>query len=157
MDGITIRPAEEGDLTRLLALFADYHNDLRAFGMPYTLRPEGLQEVLAARLHSKMFRFLVCCKDGAVCGFLIASVLRISREYACGDSAFMGYINELYVQPALRGCRLADRMMDEAEAWLRERGATMVEYCCLAGNESARRMCARRDYRTVAETLGKNL
>lgn len=157
MEEIIIRPAEEGDLDRLCALFEDYHADLHAFGMPYTLRPAGLREVLAARLHSKLFRFLVCCKDGAACGFLIASVLRISREYACGDSAFMGYINELYVQPALRGNRLADRMMDEAEAWLRARGATMVEYCCLAGNESARRMCARRNYRTVAQTLGKNL
>ena len=96
MSGFTLRPAQEGDLPALLALYRDYHKELESFGMPYALREEELERVLRLRVRSRLILTeLALDGDGAQAGFVFCSILRLANEYLCQGSASVGYLNDL--------------------------------------------------------------
>lgn len=153
-----IREASPEDLDTLVALYQDYFTDLKACGMNFDLRAENLPRVLQARIRSHLLLAAVAeAEDGTVAGFVFASILRLGAEYSCGGAASVGYINELYVTPAVRRQGLSRRLADFGEDWLRGQGVTAVQAQVLAGNSAAHTMWQARGMAPVGTLYEKKL
>ena len=73
-------------------------------------REEELERVLPLRIRSRLILTeLALDGDGAPVGFVFCSILRLANEYLCQGSASVGYLNDLYVSPALRRKGRSDR------------------------------------------------
>ena len=68
-----------------------------------------------------------------------------------------GYINNLYVEPARRGCGLSDEMLLYAENWFRERGVTRLRLTVTATNVAACKLYERMGYATQRFEMEKEL
>ena len=158
MSGFSLRPAQEGDLPALLALYRDYHKELESFGMPYALREEELERVLRLRIRSRLILTeLALDGDGAPAGFVFCSILRLANEYLCQGSASVGYLNDLYVSPALRRRGAARALTARAEDWLREQGVPTIQLQVLRGNPATRTYWEGVGMRAVGTLYDKNL
>jgi ribosomal protein S18 acetylase RimI-like enzyme len=58
-----------------------------------------------------------------------------------------GVVRDLYVVPARRGEGVGSRLLDHAEATLRDRGVEVIAVEALAANDAAARLYERRGYR----------
>ena len=158
MSGFTLRPAQEGDLPALLALYRDYHKELEGFGMPYALREEELERVLRLRIRSRLILTeLALDGGGAPAGFVFCSILRLGNEDWCQGSASVGDLNDLYVSPALRRRGAARALTARAEEWLREQGVPTLQLQVLRGNPAARAYWEGVGMRPVGMLYDKNL
>lgn len=158
MKGWTLREAEEADLPALLELQRDYHRELREFGMPYELRPQGLEEALRLRIRSRLiFTAVAQGEDGSLGGFVVCSILRLANEYLCGGCGSVGYLNDLYVTPALRRQGLALALTGLAEDWLRQREIPTMQLQVLQNNPAAHRYWQRAGMGPVGTLYDKKL
>lgn len=118
-----IRPAAAEDLPRLLDLYRAYFRGLLERGMNYELNEETLPRVLETRIRSRLILTAVAEDEtGALLGFVFCSILRLSQEFLCRGQGSVGFLNDLYVDPAARRQGLARRLTAYAEDWLRENG-----------------------------------
>ena len=95
--------------------------------------------------------------DGAPAGFVFCSILRLGNEYLCQGSASVGYLNDLYVSPALRRRGAARALTARAEEWLREQGVPTMQLQVLRGNPAARAYWEGVGMRPVGTLYDKNL
>lgn len=153
-----IRAAAEGDLPQLLALYRPYHQELLGLGMNYDLQEEALPRVLEARIRSRLILAAVAeGEGGALQGFVFCSILRLSQEFLCRGQGSVGFLNDLYVDPAARRQGLARRLTAYAEDWLRENGIETLELQVLPGNAEARAYWDRQGMTPVAIWCSKPL
>ena len=158
MSGWTLREATEADLPALLELHQDYHRELQSFGMPYDLKPGGLEEALRLRIRSRLILTAVAQgEDGGLAGFVVCSILRLANEYLCEDCGSVGYLNDLYVIPALRRQGLALKLTGMAEDWLREREIPTMQLQVLQNNPAAHRYWQRVGMGPVGTLYDKKL
>lgn len=153
-----IRPAAAEDLPRLLELYRDYFRGLLDRGMNYELNEETLPRVLETRIRSRLILTAVAEDEtGALLGFVFCSILRLSQEFLCRGQGSVGFLNDLYVDPAARRQGLARRLTAYAEDWLRENGIETLELQVLPGNAEARAYWDRQSMTPVAIWCSKPL
>jgi GNAT superfamily N-acetyltransferase len=147
---LDIRPATERDLDPLYDCWhafatemadVDPYNeladrDLRALQDEY--RREGLADD-----DRRTFVATTDDTDADLAGYVTAQRKPSPPVFARGDRVNVG---ELYVRPPHRGERLADRLLDRAVAWGRERGCERVSLSVNVDNERARAFYERRGY-----------
>ena len=92
--------------------------------------------------HAVTGTLFVAREDDVVVGFVTCSVE--SGGYA--QDVTRGLVENLYVAPDHRDARLGERLLERAEATLRERGCDVVALDVLAENEDARRFYERLGY-----------
>lgn len=145
-----IRTADVSDLSALTQLYLAYSAELQKCGLQYEINVEEVPAVLNARIKSKLFFVGVAQCDGKVEGFIICSIARISREYLCEGSGQVGYVNDVYVSPAMRrtGCAIA--LLDAAKAWLKECGVNALQLEVLSGNTSGKAFWEKIGSREIA-------
>ncbi len=68
-----------------------------------------------------------------------------------------GYINNLYIDSARRGCGLSDELLLYAENWFRERRVTRLRLTVTATNEAACRLYERMGYATQRFEMEKEI
>lgn len=68
-----------------------------------------------------------------------------------------GYINNLYVEPARRGCGLSDELLLYAENWFRERRVSKLRLTVTATNVAACRLYERLGYETQRYEMEKEI
>ena len=158
MSGWTLREATEADLPALLELHQDYHGELHPFAMPYALNPGGLEEALRLRIRPRLILTAVAQgEDGGLAGFVVCSILRLANEYLCEDCGSVGYLNDLYVVPALRRQGLALELTGMAGDWLREREIPTMQLQVLQNNPAAHRYWQRVGMGPVGTLYDKKL
>ena len=158
MSGWTLREATEADLPALLALYQDYHRELQSFGMPYELRQDTLEQVFSLRIRSRLILTAVAQQeDGTLSGFVFCSILRLANEYLCEGCGSVGYLNDLYVIPALRRQGLALELTGMAEDWLRAREIPTMQLQVLQNNPAAHRYWQRAGMGPVGTLYDKKL
>ncbi|MEW6370459.1 MAG: GNAT family N-acetyltransferase [Pseudomonadota bacterium] len=59
------------------------------------------------------------------------------------------HLYQMWVAPECRGCGVAQRLLDTALSWVRERGARFVELDVTVGNSAAARLYQRAGFRAV--------
>ena len=96
-------------------------------------------------------------EDGGLAGFVVCSILRLANEYLCEDCGSVGYLNDLYVVPALRRQGLALKLTGMAEDWLREREIPTMQLQVLQNNPAAHRYWQRVGMGPVGTLYDKKL
>jgi ribosomal protein S18 acetylase RimI-like enzyme len=120
---VLVRVATEADLPALVAMW-------RALGEESTRTPYGPTpfDELSPGGRSVLDEYLVLvADDGAVCGCVLASLVRTD----------VGYVFGLYVRPAARRRGVGRKLLREIAAVLRDRGAAFLLLDVDHGNEQA--------------------
>lgn len=138
----TLRPLTAADeLVRLGPMWARFYDDQRAQGMQMAL-PDDAFDLWVASLKSVLGRFatVIVAERGEPVGFLAARVRR-APPWLGGEA--VGFVSEVWVEPASRGRRLGARLVGAAEEWFRTQSIDRAELQVMAHNEKARALYER--------------
>ncbi len=107
-----------------------YESNFPGFRVDESFRKEYRRDMRrAARDPGEMLYVLE--QDGCACGFIWVAMMTTLVDPR------VGYIKNVYVAPHLRGQGEAERLMQAAEEWVRENGATKVMLDASVVNERA--------------------
>ena len=138
-DAVRIRPATPEDVSVLLGLVAQYWAFERIEGFdPGRVSPQ-LRRLCG---DAALGRAWIATLNGVAAGYLLA-VYVFSLEHL----GMTAEIDELFVEPAHRGHRLGERLLEAAEAEFVRAGCTNVSLQLGRGNDAARRFYRRHGYR----------
>lgn len=152
-----VRSAEEADLGTLIPMFSTYLETLKAAGLRYDLRHEGVADLLTGRVRSRRTLLAVAEEDGELLGFVCASVSRMSGEYLCEGEGSIGYVDDIYVRPESRGRGVADALEEAAEDWLTQTGVRAVRVLVLFENAAGTAFWRKRGLEPMAAMCYKKL
>ena len=154
-----IRRARADDVEgigRLGALLLRVHFDFdnARFMQPGPGAEEGYAWFLGSQLENPESLVLVAEQDGAVVGYLYASIeprnWKELRERA-------GFVHDILVTDESRGLGAAQTLMDEAFAWMRQQNVPRVLLWTAAPNDRARRLFERLGFRPTMVEMTREL
>ena len=154
-----IRRATAGDVEAIgrlgaLLLRVHYEFDSARFMQPGPGAEDGYAWFLRSQLDNEDSLVLVAEAHGAVVGYLYASIeprnWKELRERA-------GFVHDILVTEASRGGGLAQALMDEAFAWMRQHNVPRVLLWTAAPNDRARRLFERLGFRATMVEMTKEL
>ena len=137
-----VRPARETEIDELAQMWAAMYAYQRAHGMMLALRddaPEIWKRSLAGRLDSPVSVILVAeaAAGTGLAGFLAAQVKRLPPHLSA-ERGKVGFISEVYVDPAQRRHHIGQRLVDAAFAWFARAEVGSVELQVVIDNQTAR-------------------
>jgi ribosomal protein S18 acetylase RimI-like enzyme len=138
-----VRPAREAEIDELAQMWAAMYAYQRAHGMMLALRddaPEIWKRSLTGRLDSPVSVILVAEAEpgrAGLAGFLAAQVKRLPPHLSA-ERGKVGFISEVYVDPAQRRHRIGQRLVDAAFAWFARAEVGSVELQVVIDNQAAR-------------------
>ena len=146
---VTIRRAGKHDLAALGHLGATlmrvhYTFDPQRFLPAGDDAAEGYAWFLGTRMKSEDDAVFVAEEDGAVVGYIWAALEPLSWKELRGPA---GFVHDIVVREESRGAGIAERLMQTAVDWLRERGAPRVILWTAAPNGGAHRLFRRLGFR----------
>ena len=148
MDNYNIRTANESDKPLLVEGLVAMVQAMAANGGHPVTSPDSLRQTYQARLDETFARdnmlYLVADDDGKIVGVLEASHFQLSGVFVQRD---LLHIHAVHVNEAHRRRGIARRLIEEAMAWGRGRGCTMVELNVLVNNP------AQHLYRSMGFTV----
>lgn len=101
-------------------------------------------------------RILVAEQDGTVVGFVCVLAGFDSKDMIEARTKY-AFITDLVVTSKLRGHGIGLRLLQEAETFSRQRGASVIRLNVLAGNTSARAFYTKTGFRDLEIKLIKPL
>ena len=156
---VAIRPATRADLPalgRLGAMLVQTHHafDARRF-IPATAQTEqGYAWFLGTQLGDPDAVILVAEHEGEVIGYTYASVEGFDWMMLRGPA---GVINDILVDPALRGHGVGRMLLDAVVAALQARGTPQLVLYTATGNEAAQRLFASIGFRRTMVEMTREL
>ncbi len=148
-DAPLIRPARADEIDRVGALWRAMYDYQRAHGMLLPLRDDATEiwtRQLAGRLDSPVSVVLVSeAEDGALTGFLAAQIKRLPPHLTTGN-AKVGFISEVFVEPAARRHKVGEALVAAAMAWFDRAEVGSVELHVVVGNDVARAFWERMGF-----------
>ncbi|HYE86544.1 MAG TPA: GNAT family N-acetyltransferase [Vicinamibacterales bacterium] len=148
---MTIRRAEPGDAEALGQLGAALMHTHYAFDSQRFLQPgqgaeAGYAEFLVSQLRDAGSIVLVAEQSGRIAGYVYAGIEPLSWKELREEC---GFIHDLLVTDAARRSGVGEALINRAIEWLREQGMPRVMLWTAAQNENARRLFARRGFRST--------
>ena len=141
---VTIRPAGPGDLSDLRWAIVELQDYER--GLPATRLPgEQIADVYLAWLQQEVAEtgvILVAEVAGLFVGFIAGWIVEEHSMTETADSRRAGYVSDICIMPAHRGCRIASDLLFAIERHFAGAGITRVRIASLVANASA-----QADYR----------
>ncbi len=127
----SIRPATEDDLAALLPLY-------RAYATFYECEPtdEGLLSLCRAVMADPDERGVIFCAVGD--GEEILGFATMVWKFSSLHGARIGFLDDLFVDPARRGDGIADALIEACAERAREHGAPAVQWLTQPDNARAR-------------------
>jgi hypothetical protein len=148
----TVRPAEAGDIERLLDLSQELHEAGAMAFLPFSR--EKMHDLAKFYLSRPDTHYLaVAEQNGAIVGIYAGYITQYLFNF---DRLAMSAL--VYVQPKMRGA-LSLRLIRAFEAWAGERGVREIGYGSSTGIDLERgiRLMERLDYAFVGHTLRKRI
>lgn len=137
LNHVEIRKARKEDIPYLCRMWSFILGNL-AKGHPHfrpSFRPTtGIASHMMRLIGDEDTLVLVAVRGGRRVGFLNASV---GRGHAAAREERIGLVENIYVEPSLRGSGAADALLGQAMRWLEEKNVRMVEAVCEANNNRA--------------------
>jgi len=128
-----VEPRDEAAIARLWQMLTEHHVALDPHLPGAT---GGAAERYAARLierrNDPATIALVAEVAGEVAGYLLGAVIDLHPDLF--EAADVGFIADIFVDPALRGRGLARELVTTANQWFRQRGVQQVELQVAARN-----------------------
>lgn len=130
MPVVSVRPATEDDLPAILPL-------VRAYAEFYESNPpdDGLDRMCRALIADPEVAGVLlagCAEDGSVVGFAA-----MSWKWSSLRGAEVGYLEDLFVDPAARGSGLAEELIEACAERARGRGAPVLAWLTAPDNRRA--------------------
>ncbi len=150
-------PRDRQAILDCIAELQDYEKTLEDDRLPGPAIAEKHLAYLLGQCDVKMGRILVGLVEDRLMGYVCAWLETDFGEHFV-PSGLTGYISDLVVQPELRGGGLGRALLEAAERYLRDRGATSLSLYTLARNSRARGFYSAagyRDYEIVMIKQGK--
>lgn len=145
-----IRAATIEDIEQLSGMYCNMYDILFSYGMPYKLNKEAIGEVLMLQLRARTGKHFVAEKNGQLVGFVSVDVLRMDRRLSYKNNV-IGHIKDIYVSSDAGRTGIGGRLLEKAEDWAKENGASIIECNVIADNEPAQNFWSGSRY----EMLGK--
>jgi ribosomal protein S18 acetylase RimI-like enzyme len=154
-----VRTARAQDLDRVTALWTlitEHHAGLDPlFQMRRGLVAEGeLRELLRALQRDPDAEILVYDRAGTPIGLCI---VRIDRAAPILEETERAEISDLGVRPEMRRHGIARQLVEEAHAWVRDRGVERVEIQVASGNREGQAFWRALGYGDLMDVLHKRL
>jgi ribosomal protein S18 acetylase RimI-like enzyme len=131
-----------------------YDFDNARFMQPGPGAEEGYAWFLGSQLENPESLVLVAEREGAVVGYLCASIeprnWKELRERA-------GFVHDILVTDESRGLGAAQALMDEAFTWMRQQNVPRVLLWTAAPNDRARRLFERLGFRPTMVEMTREL
>lgn len=148
MDEVTIRPAtpaDEAALGRYGGALMRQHHDFDPQRFIRSENPEqGYGRFLVSQLNEDEAFVLVAERAGLVVGYTFAGLEPMSWKEL---RAACGYVHDVFVDPAVRGAGVGERLVRAAIERLEAMGAPRVVLWSAARNEGAQRLFAKLGFR----------
>lgn len=147
-----IRPATMEDFDPIHALlmphYIKYAYDYVALQqIKESLTPAPNKEIFTAFHKNQAIGFIQAnTEDRGTTGHNISEMFK-------GAGELQGHIQSLYVHPDHRGHGIAQKLMDKAEQWAKDQGASSIILQVDADNEKAQSLYKKRHYRTEFNTF----
>jgi ribosomal protein S18 acetylase RimI-like enzyme len=157
-DPLGIRPARQADqpeLRRAIVELQDYERLRHATRLPGEQIADAYLEWML-RQAAAGGAVLVAESGGSFVGFVAGWIEATENIAETPDSNRFGYISDICVMPEFRGQRVAARLLDGIEQYLRRAGVVRLRINALAANTSARASYAHAGfapYETMYEKL----
>lgn len=154
-----IRAARAQEIDRVAALWAlitEHHADLDPlFRMRRGPVAEGeLRELLRALQRDPDVEILVCDVDGLPAGLCI---VRIDRAPPILEETERAEITDLGVRPEWRRRGMGRRLVEAAQAWVRDRGVARIEIQVASGNREGQAFWRAMGFADLMDVLHKRL
>ena len=154
-----IRAARAQEIDRVAALWAlitEHHADLDPlFRMRRGPVAEGeLRELLRALQRDPDVEILVCDVDGSPAGLCI---VRIDRAPPILEETERAEITDLGVRPEWRRRGMGRRLVEAAQAWVRDRGVARIEIQVASGNREGQAFWRAMGFLDLMDVLHKRL
>ena len=149
IERVTDLEAAWTDLTSLFLEFEAYHQ---------TFQPRELvsdwQERLKERLRLHDDRLVLLARAGGEAIGCLVGVMRRDDGLALDT---YGYLTYAFVRQASRSLGAGRKLLEDAESWCRERGATRIELDVFAENELGVGFWTQSGFRLLSLTMAKDL
>jgi ribosomal protein S18 acetylase RimI-like enzyme len=158
-EGLRVRPATDADYDALCALWREM-DDLHALLLPGYFRRPRLPAKTPAEL-GKLLRAIgeairVAEVDGQVMGLLHVQLYDTPPSETLTPRR-RAHVETLVVAAAARRNGIGRRLMEEAAAWGRDRGAVELVLTVWAGNEDAERFYRSLGFGAVNLVMGRDI
>lgn len=154
---MTIKKATLADLEEIMSLWHElttYKVNLE----PYlTLAKDHIQtarEYLSGKLLDPDTIILLALKDGRAVGYLMGFLIFPPPVFTPRK---IGFINEVAVAEEFRRQGIGTRLVEEALAWFRERGATSLELSVYAKNQVAKEFWHKLGFTEIRAGLAREI
>jgi ribosomal protein S18 acetylase RimI-like enzyme len=141
MDEVRISTARSEESDAIAALWVRLAEDQQRHGS-HLLPDENRQHIRETVVRHIVSNTLLVARDDGIVGFVMFTMETAGYR----QDTVRGIIENIYVEPDYRGDGLGERLVDEAEEELVQRGAEAVALEVLADNEAARRFYRRQGY-----------
>lgn len=138
--GVSIREAAEADLPAM-----EWEGEYRRFRRVYR---HAMAEARQGR-----YRILIAESGSRIVGQVLVRVGAAPGKV--GDAEGVGFLHALRVRPNFRNEGLGTRLIEEAEAVLRQAGCRRAAIAAAKSNPAARRLYERLGYTVMAEDSGE--
>lgn len=153
-----IRPAQPDDRPHLVRFMAGLQETERALHPSRRPGAEAAEDHFAyLEAYCAAHDGLILCAappDGPPVAFLLGYIEDFGGHYLYPDHRRVGWIADLWIEPAERGGDLLDRLLAKAEAHFTALGITRLMLAFVTGNaraEAAYRKRGFTDYETILE------
>jgi len=157
MENIIIRPANIEDRDPLKDMYIHMYDILSSFGMPYRLNEEIIDDVLSLILKARTNKIFLAEMEGKLIGFVVVDIARLDRKLSYKPNNIMANIKDIYVIPSLGRTGVGQRLLNTAENWAFENGASIIECNVLNNNEPALKFWNNNEYEIMGKILYKIL
>ena len=146
MPKITIRPAGEGDIPAVVALYRQLDQALVDLQPEFfCVAPRG-DEFVRQAVKAADADYLLAEEDGAVVGFALVNYAGWTPEFSCVLPHRYARLEDLAVDEAVRGQGVGGELLAAAKRWARNRRLEYLELNVLAQNENAIRLYESQDF-----------
>ena len=152
-----IREMQPEDLPAVAGLYRAMYRDQKELGMVLDFNEAGLEDLLQVQLKSRFYISLVLADEQRVAGFAVGNLMKTGAKYVLNGQPMIGFIQDVYVEEALRKGGYGHRLVDALEEQFKEQGVQHIELHVLEGNVAAKGFWRGQGYHDVIRVMYKTL
>ena len=146
MQKTVIRPAGEGDIPAIIALYRELDAAMVDLQPEFFCEAPREEAEVRRAILAKDADFLLAEQDGAAVGFALVSYAGWTPEFSCVLPHRYARLDDLIVSKPHRAQGIGGELVAAAKRWARNRRLEYVELNVLAQNESAVKLYESQDF-----------
>lgn len=151
-------PQDRPCLTAFMAHLQDYEREIHPSRPPGEKVADDHLTYLEAECAAKQGRILVAVDEADIpVAFVILMVEDFGGHYLYPDHQKVGWVSDLWIEPAYRGGSLLDDFLSEAEQHFSQLGLKRMMLSHLCGNAGARKAYDKRGFHPYETILERDL